>query len=101
MSIKHIKRAARFTSHHARSKAAFMHEKFKGHASTAMIAALSFLIAIAWKDLIVKLVKDNISFSALEKYPYLPDLFTAIIVTIIAIIAIVMVSKWAQKQDKE
>jgi len=75
--------------------------KFKEHASTAIIAALSFLIAIAWKDLIVKLIKENIKLSSLEKYPYLADLYTAIIVTIVAIIGITLVASWASKEDKK
>ena len=77
----------------------FLHAKFKDHASTAIIAALSFLIAIAWKDLIVKLVKESINISALEKYPYLLELYTALIITVIAIVGIVVVSKWAQKPE--
>ncbi len=74
--------------------------EFKKHSSTAMIAALSFLIAISWKDLIVKLVQQNLKIEALETYPYLAELFTAVIVTMIAIIGIAIVSNWAQKEDK-
>lgn len=101
MPIRHIKRAAKFASGRTRRKAAIIHSKFKEHASTAMIAAFSFLIALAWKDVIVKLVQNNIRVTLLEKYPYLADLITAIIVTIIAIIAIAVVSKWAQKPENE
>ena len=78
----------------------FVGHKFRDHASTAMIAALSFLIALAWKDFIVKLVKDNTKISLLEKYPYIAELYTAIIITIIAIIGIIFVSKWAKKEEK-
>ena len=74
--------------------------KFKEHASTAIIAAFSFLIAFAWKDLIVKLVKENLSFGILDKYPYLPELITAITVTFIAILGISLVSLWASKEKQ-
>tara|TARA_Y100000310_G_C20532238_1_gene739071 strand:+ start:359 stop:670 length:312 start_codon:yes stop_codon:yes gene_type:complete len=79
----------------------YLQDKFKEHASTAIIAAFSFLIAISWKDFIVKLVKENLKIELLEQYPYLTELYSAIIVTIIAIIGIAIVSSWATKDTKE
>jgi len=73
--------------------------KFKEHASTAIIAALSFLIALSWKDFISKIIKGSIKISALEKYPYLADLYSAIIITLIAIVGIMIVSKWVKKKE--
>ena len=61
-----------------------MRGQFKDHASTAIIAALSFLIAFSWKDFIVKIIKENITLVALGKYPYLAELYAAIIITVIA-----------------
>ena len=78
----------------------FIGSKFRDHASTAMIAAFSFLIALAWKDFIIKLVRDNTKISLLEKYPYIAELYTAVIITILAIIGIIFVSKWAKKPEK-
>ena len=78
----------------------FIGSKFRDHASTAMIAAFSFLIALAWKDFIVKLVRDNTKISLLEKYPYIAELYTAVIITVLAIIGIIFVSKWAKKPEK-
>jgi len=79
----------------------FIGHKFRDHASTAMIAAFSFLIALAWKDFIVKLVRDNTKISLLEKYPYIAELYTAIIITILAIIGIIFVSKWVKEEEKK
>jgi len=79
----------------------FIGHKFRDHASTAMIAAFSFLIALAWKDFIIKLVRDNTKISLLEKYPYIAELYTAVIITIIAIIGIILVSKWVKKEEKK
>lgn len=78
----------------------YMGSQFKNHASTAVIAAFSFLIALVWKDFIVKLVQNNTRISLLEKYPYLAEFYIAIIITIIAIIGIAFVSKWARKEEK-
>jgi hypothetical protein len=73
--------------------------QFKHHVSTAIIAAFSFLIALAWKDLIVAIVKEHISSSAFEKYPYIDAAITAIIITILAVIGISIVTYWAKKPE--
>ena len=76
-----------------------MRDQFKQHATTAIIAALSFLIAISWKDLIVKVIKSSTKIELLEKYPYIAEFYTAIIITVIAIAGIAIVSKWATKPE--
>lgn len=81
------------------SKTSFIHTKFREHTSTAMIAAFSFLIAIAWKDLIVKVVNEYVKPSLLESHPYISELITAFVVTIVAILGITIVSKWAKKPE--
>ncbi len=76
----------------------FVASKFRDHATTAIIAALSFVIAIAWKDLIVKFIKDKIKFSSIEAYPYLAELYSALIVTFFAVVGIIIISTWATKK---
>ena len=105
MHRKLIKKVTRKATHATRRatystirSTKYLHSQFRQHASTAMIAAFSFLIAIAWKDLIVSIVKDSTNIALLEKYPYLPNLVTAIIVTIIAVIGIALISRWAKKE---
>jgi len=73
--------------------------KFRDHATTAMIAALSFVIAIAWKDLIVKVIRENTRITAIESHPYLAEFYSAIIVTIIAVIGIMVISNWSTKKE--
>jgi len=48
-------------------------------AGAAIIAALSFVIALSWKDLIIKVV-DNIlkTHLTLENYPYFSQLISAV-----------------------
>jgi len=70
--------------------------EFKKQTSTAIIAAFGFLVALVWRDLIQKLVQNNINPSILESHPYLAALYTAIIVTLIAVIGIAIVSRWAK-----
>jgi hypothetical protein len=83
----------------SKSSTVYIATKFKEHAATAIIAALGFLIALAWKDLIVKVVKESIAISSLEKYPYIAELYSAIIITIIAIIGITIISRWVKKPE--
>lgn len=90
--MKKVKKKVKYI----KGKAQFLHDQFKDHSSTAIIAALSFLIALAWKDLVVKVVSETTKVELLEKYPYISELFSAIIITLIAIIGIALVSKWAQ-----
>lgn len=74
--------------------------EFKKQASTAMIAGLSLLVALAWKDLIFKLIENYTSLSLLEKYPFIADLYTAVLLTLIGVIGIMIISHWAKSPDK-
>ncbi len=97
---KHLpKHITRHLSDHLISKKEFIRNQFKQHASTAIIAAFSFLIALTWKDFIVHIVSTLARPITLEKYPYLADLYSAIIVTIIAIAGIAIVTRWAKKPE--
>lgn len=84
---KHIDKQV---SKHLLSKTEYFANQFKQHVTTAIIAAFSFLIALAWKDFIVHIVQL-----------YFPDtstdFITAIIITLIAFIGIYLVSSWAKK----
>tara|TARA_Y100000310_G_scaffold255210_1_gene262511 strand:+ start:649 stop:999 length:351 start_codon:yes stop_codon:yes gene_type:complete len=91
------RRLYRKSKHHA---TAFGSE-FKKQSSTALIAAFGFLIALVWRDLIVKLVKDNTSIALLDKYPYIAELWTAITVTLIAILGIALLARWAKSSNND
>ncbi len=78
---------------------AYFSAQFKQHVSTAIIAAFSFLIALTWKDLIVHSTATIIGKVTLEKYPYLQDVSAAIVVTIIALIGIALITRWARRPE--
>jgi len=44
-------------------------------------------------------LKKKIKFSAIETYPYLTELYSALIVTIFAVIGIIIISTWATKKE--
>src|SRR3990167_7614686 len=81
----------------SKSTASFFGSEFKKQTSIALIAAFGFLVSLAWRDLITKAVNENIPTHLLEAYPYLNQLYTAIIITFIAAIAIALISRWANK----
>ena len=88
------------TRNHAKEKTLYLQSQFKEHSSTAIIAALSFVIGLTWKDFIVKIIDNILKPHIVNKYPYLSELITAVVVTIFAIIAMTFVSRWA-KEEKE
>ncbi len=71
--------------------------EFKRQTSTALIAALGFIIALSWQTLLRKFVEDLPKTDYLLKHPYLADFYTAAIVTLLGIIAIMFISRWAKK----
>jgi len=95
MSKKVIKRAQ------ARSvqSTKYLKSQFRNHVATAIIAAFSFLIALSWRDFIIKIVEENTKTNFFTQYPYVAELYTAAIITIIAVLGIALVSKWAKKPE--
>jgi len=69
--------------------------EFKKQAATAIIAAFSFLIALEWRDFI-NLFAEDLAATTPSQDPYLTALYTSIIITILAIIGIALISKWAK-----
>lgn len=95
---KHIESSIdRKLSEHVISKRELLGHLFKQHVSTAIIAAFSFLIALSWKDVIVNGTTALISEEIINSSPYIPELISAIVVTIIAMIGILIVTTWAKR----
>tara|TARA_Y100000310_G_scaffold335801_1_gene418742 strand:+ start:806 stop:1201 length:396 start_codon:yes stop_codon:yes gene_type:complete len=95
------KSTAKSTAQHTKTKTVFIHNKFKDHASTAIIAAFGFLIALSWRDPIKAIVDDRVKLSTFESIPYAAEFLSAIIITIIAVFGIMLVAKWANKENKK
>lgn len=64
------------------------HKEFNKAINTAIMAAFGFLIALVWKDVITEFV-DNLS----SRSPFQGKLFSALIVTIICVIGIMIITK--------
>jgi len=79
-----IKRAKEKTKESARK----LNRELKKSISTALVAAFGFLIALAWRDLIQKWI-ETIS----TKNPLQGQLITALIITIVSVLGILIVTK--------
>jgi len=101
MAKKIIKEVSKKVSSKSIESTKYLGSQFKNHAATAVIAAFSLLIALSWRDFIVKIVEEATKTNLFAKYPYLSEFFTAIIITIIAIIGITIISKWAKNPEAE
>ena len=85
------KEIKKLLSKHIVEKSTAFGSKFKEQTSTAIITAFGLVTALAWKDVITELVKTL--------NPIQNLLISAIIVTILSIIGISLMSRWAKKKD--
>ncbi|MFZ5954853.1 MAG: DUF5654 family protein [Nanoarchaeota archaeon] len=72
-------------------------KEFKKQTFTAISAALGFLIALSWRepisDLITKIVEEAGLTKDLIRYKFL----SAIIITVICVLFLIIISKWSSK----
>ena len=70
--------------------------EFKKSVITALVAAFGFLISLAWRDVIVEAVDKITALTPLHG-----KIITAIIITIIAVIGILIITKIFSTEDKK
>ena len=70
-------------------------KEFKKQTSTAIMAAFGLIIALSWKDVITLLVDK---FAFVKEYG---PIITAIILTIVSVIGIMLISRWAYSGEKK
>jgi predicted ribosome-associated RNA-binding protein Tma20 len=68
--------------------------EFRKQATTAIIAAFGLIIATAWKDVIVSGINSLLSIN--QQASGLGNIITAVILTLIGTIGILIVSRWVQ-----
>jgi hypothetical protein len=75
--------------------------EYKKQVSTAIMTALGLVIALVWKDVVTAIIPSMAPPSLLEKFPFLASIYTAAIVTALAVIGIVLVSGWAKSEEEK
>lgn len=83
----------------AKEKTLRFRKEFRKQATIAIIAAFGFLIALSWRDFISDTVNKIVSSLGVSDQLYLYKLLSAIIVTLLAILGIMIASKL--KVEKE
>ena len=69
----------------------------KKHVVTALVAGFGFIIALVWRDAIKEYVNILVTkFSVSGPLPVI-TFYTAMITTIIAVVGIVLITKWGSK----
>jgi hypothetical protein len=96
----HTLNSARTAHSHASRHASALSSKFREHIATALIAAFGFVIALAWRDVIIKGIESIKDAPFLVNNPGLIPLYTAIITTAIAAIGILFVTRWMKKPEE-
>jgi len=68
---------------------------------TAITAAFALIIALAWNDAIKEIVTAIVAMLGIQLASiYLYKIYTALIVTVICVIAIILFSRWGAKDSK-
>ena len=71
------------------------------HTVTAIVAAFGFIIALVWKDAIKGYVNLLIIKLSISGASHVITLYTAIITSIIAVMGIVIVTRWHPEDSKK
>jgi len=73
-------------------------EEFKAQVFIAISAAVGFLIALSWREPISKLINSLIVKLGLQQQVIYYEFLSAIIITIIAVLILIIIAKWNEKK---
>ena len=96
-----IKQQGKIAHEKALKQSAALTSEYKKHASTAIITAFGLVIALVWKDFVTAIMPSITTPNMLENFPVLASLWTAVIVTSVAVFGIWLVSNWMKSPRKK
>ena len=94
MNMKEKKTRAQILRERTKASAAKFKRELRKSTVTAITAAFGFLIALAWRDVIVEVVNK-----VADSSPLGGSLMAAITITVISVLGIVIVSNFALKKE--
>ncbi len=71
--------------------------EFRKAFATAIVAAFGFITALAWRDVINEYLIEKVT----SLTPFQGKLISAIIITIVAVIVIILASKWISESEEK
>ena len=75
-------------------------QEFKKQLTIALLAAFAFLIALTWRDFISEVINKLIPVLGIQNQAYIFKFIAAALVTIIAVIGIIIVSKYLSEKEE-
>ena len=99
--IKEQKKLTQTATSIAKTAAMNLKNETRKQTATAIIAAFGFLIALVWKDAIKSYIDHVVAQISFQGPQFLLTLYTTVITTIIAVIGIVIVTKWNTPKDSK
>jgi len=82
-------------------KAKEIRNEYRRQVATAIITALGLVIALAWKDVVTALMPSITAPSLLAKYPAIASLYSALIITVIAVVGIIFMSRLGKSSEEK
>lgn len=73
--------------------------EYRKQLSTTLIAAFGLVMALSWQTVIRKAVDGLPKWSFVERYPALADLYSALIITLVATLAILAITHQMKKAE--
>ncbi|MFA7708141.1 MAG: DUF5654 family protein [Candidatus Pacearchaeota archaeon] len=83
-----------------KNRASALKDEYKKQVSIAIITAFGLVIALVWKDVVTALLPSITAPGFLEKYPFFASLYTAMIITIVAVLGIILMTNWSKPKEK-
>ncbi len=89
--------------HHEKIKAgaARFKKEFQKNVTTAIIAAFGLIIALVWRDAIQEIIDTIVTTFNLTGTGYIYKLMAAVIITVVCVIGIMQVSRFAIKEGED
>ena len=92
-----IKRGAYILKNRVSAEALQVSKEIKRHVTTAILAALGFIIALVWRDIIQITFTSIVKSLGLGVDTYLSSLFSVVLITIFCVLGIIYLSRWAER----
>ncbi len=84
---------------HVKGTVKSISKESRKHTATAITTGFAFIIALVWRDAISEGINKMIEVFNITGSEYLYKILTAVIITIIAVIGIILFSRWSEKKE--
>lgn len=83
-----------------RSSTKKFHHEVKRNIGKAIAAGFAFMIALVWRDAVSDAIDYTLAEAGITANTYLYKILAAVVVTLLAVIAIMYFSRWSEEPEK-